>query len=290
MLNNINEINPYIRVAIPSVLSSGTEINKRVIFDYELIYIESGEVVLNYNECDYKCVAGQFLLIRPGISHSFTNINADLSQPHIHFDMIYSSKSAQTPISFKDITEFNQRELSLLQTDLFEQYPTIPFVEFSDKQKALTLFYSVINNSLMNGLTQKAELLQIIDMMICYNFVNYFINEKYQNDIADQLKEYIDAGQGISSQLDDLEKQFSYSKYYLERQFKKRWGISLMAYRNNKRMALAEKLLQTENVSVVSEKLGFSSIYAFSRAFKQHFDICPSKMVTLKQKKATCNK
>ena len=279
MLHNINEINPYIRVAMRSVLSSGTEIKKRTIFDYELIYIESGEFTFIYDESSYHCTSGQFIFIRPGISHSFTNINCDLSQPHIHFDMIYSLNSSITPISFKDVPEFTPKEYSLLQEDIFESYPSTPFVTFFDKQSVLKLFYSVVGNASDNKLKQKAELIQIIDMMISANFMNCFTEEKNQNDIACQLKEYIDAGQGLSAQLCELEKQFSYSKYYLERQFKKHWGVSLIAYKNSKRMDLAKKLLYTEKVSDVSEELGFSSVYVFSRAFKQHFGICPSEFI-----------
>ena len=36
---NSNAINPYIRAARPSVLLKGTGVKRRVIFDYELIYI-----------------------------------------------------------------------------------------------------------------------------------------------------------------------------------------------------------------------------------------------------------
>ena len=103
--------------------------------------------------------------------------------------------------------------------------------------------------------------------------------QKKENDynVALQIKDYIDAGQGINSSLDDFEKQFSYSKFYLEREFKKLHGISLIAYRNNKKMELAAKLLKNENVTTVVEKLHFSSIYAFSRAFKKHFGLSPTE-------------
>lgn len=282
MIYSIDEINPYIRVAMPSVLSPGTIIKKRSIFDYELIYIEDGEFTLNYDGCDYHCIPGQFIFIRPGISHSFTNINRELSQPHIHFDMMYSPNSIRIPISFKDISEFSSEEYIFLQEDIFSKYPSSPFIKFSDMQGVLMLFYSIVNNQSDNRLKQKAELIQIIDMMISENFANCFTEDKYNNDIAYQLKEYFDAGQGVSACLSDLAKQFSYSKYHLERKFKKQWGISLIAYRNNKRMALAKELLHTENVTAVSEKLGFSSVYAFSRAFKQHFGICPSELSRLK--------
>lgn len=283
MYFNAHNINPYIRTALQSVFTKGTKIKRRVIFDYELIYIERGEFVLSYNECDYKCNEGQFLLLRPGVPHSFSGINRELSQPHIHFDIVYRKESPQIPISFKDISEFTPEELRLIHKDIFEDYPQIPFINFENKEKALKMFFEIINEPKSSLLIQKSRLIQIIDMLITDNFSNCFSAETEKYGVAQQLKDYIDAGYGMASTLTDFEKQFSYSKYYLERQFKKNYGISLIAYRNNKRLQLAEKLLKTNTVSYVSEKLGFTSIYVFSRAFKQYFGYSPT-MHKIKEK------
>lgn len=274
---DIQTVNPYIRVAIPSVLTAGTEIKRRIIFDYELIYIESGEFTLNYNECDYVCTPGMFLFLRPGIPHSFTRIKGALSQPHIHFDVVYSGKSRRTPICFKDLCDLSSGERELLQRDLFEGYPKTPFVRFFNTEQALRLFYGIIEGTQNSELTRKAMLTQLIDRLICDNYPDRFQKKESFYGIAQQLKDYIDTEQGLSAQLSDFEKQFSYSKYHLERQFKKQYGISIMAYRNSKRMEVARRLLQTETVSAVSERLGFSSIYVFSRAYKQHFGVAPSR-------------
>jgi len=274
---NVDSINPYIRTALQSVFRAGTEIKRRIIFDYELIYIEKGEFILNYNNRDYKCEKGQFLLLRPGISHSFSGIEKELSQPHIHFDIVYRKESPRIPISFKDIAEFTAEERLLIHKDIFVDYPQNPFVNFEDKEKALKLFFEIINEQKSSPLLQKARMTQIIDMLISDNFPDCFSEEPEKYGVAQQLKDYIDAGYGMASTLTDFEKQFSYSKYYLERQFKKNYGTSLMNYKNNKRMQLAETLLKKHTVSYVSEKLGFTSIYVFSRAFKQHYGCSPTK-------------
>lgn len=278
---DIQSVNPYIRVAMRSVITSEKSIKRRVIFDYELIYIESGEFTLNYNEMDYKCREGQFVLLRPGVPHSFSEIKDQLSQPHIHFDMMYSVNSRKTPVSFKDINEFTPWEHVLMQKDIFEDYPQLPFVTFSQKEKVLELFYGIMDEKQESGLVQKARLIQILDMLIAENFPNSFLKAENSYSIAHQLKDYMDSEQGMSARLSDFEKQFSYSKYYLERQFKKSYGESIISYRNKKRMETAAKLLRTDPVTGVSEKLGFNSIYAFSRAFKQYFGVAPSKFVDI---------
>ncbi len=276
MLDN-SIINPYIRVAMQSVLRKDTKIARRIIFDYELIYIADGEFTLNYNETDYRCTKGQFILLRPGISHSFTVTNTDLSQPHIHFDITHMPDSRQVPICFKDLNELGIEDRQHIREDIFRKHPQTPFVVFSDHQAALEIFYTIVNHPKPSSLAQKGLLIRLIDMLIEDNFPETFVeNTKFIYSIEEQVKDYLDANQGLTSHLDDIAKQFNYSKCHLEHRFKDRYGISLIAYRNNKRMQSAKILLATQSVSDVSNELGFSSIYVFSRAFKNHFDISPS--------------
>lgn len=273
---DINCINPYIRVAMNSALYANSVITQRVIFDYELIYLAKGKFHFIYNGCKYECFEGQFIFIRPGIPHSFHCDMGEIQQPHFHFDMCYSENSQKIPVSFKDLKDFSPYERLLINDDIFNEYPTQPFVTFKNKEKALMLFYDIINSSSSRLLSKKANLLKLTEMLIADNFPNFISQSAASYSIARQLKDYIDAGQGYQATLDDFENLFSYSKFHLEREFKKQYGVGIMAYRNNKRMDIAEKLLQTHSVSATTEKLGYSSIYVFSRAFKLHFGTSPS--------------
>lgn len=274
---SIHQINPYIRTALQSVLRAGSTIKQRIIFDYELIYVEEGSFLLRYGDAEYRCRKGDFVLLRPGVSHSFTQIVTDLSQPHIHFDMVYRPQSAQIPISFKDLPECAPEELLLIHKDVFDPYPQQPLVRFANKEQALEVFYQIVREPKASPLLLKSRLLRLLDMLTADNFPDCFsVSSEPAYSIARQLKDYMDAGQGLSAQLSDLEKQFSYSKYHLERQFKKHYGVSLIDYRNRRRMERARELLQQYSVSSVAEQMGFGSIYAFSRAYKNHFGVSPS--------------
>jgi AraC-like DNA-binding protein len=271
-------INPYIRVAMQSVLRKGTRIARRIIFDYELIYIAGGEFILNYNEKDYRCTKGQFLLLRPGVSHSFTVADTDLFQPHIHFDMTYLSDSRRVPVCFKDLKDLSMEERTHIREDIFRTYPQTPFIIFEDDQTALEIFYDIVNHKKPSSLLQKGLLVQLLDRIITDNFPEMLEeNTAFPCRAEEQIKEYLDAGQGFTCSLEDIAKQFNYSKCYLEHRFRERYGISLMAYRNNQRMQSAKVWLQKETITAVAEKLGFSSIYVFSRAFKNHFGVSPSE-------------
>lgn len=272
----LQRINPYIRRAIPSVLTAGTVIHRRILFDYELIFVESGRFCLVVDGVTYPCEAGQFLLLRPDVPHSFEGIDAPLSQPHIHFDMAFSSRSVRTPICFRDRDELTEEERALVQEDAFAAYPTVPYVTFRDTARATALFFEVIHGGLA-PLARKSCFLQLLDMLIADNFPDAFTETAGEPAVAHQLKEYLDAGQGHAASLDELEQHFNYSKYHLEREFAKAFGTPLIAYRNRVRMDAAARLLKEKTVSTVAEELGFSSVYVFSRAFKRHFGYPPSE-------------
>ncbi len=276
---DVSLINPYIRVAMHSILPANHEIKRRIIFDYELIYIADGEFTLTYNEKAYYCKKGQFILIRPSVPHSFSGIKNDLSQPHIHFDITHISDSAQVPVSFKDMDALTDKEKHWIRDDIFSDYSKVPTISFFDGEKALKLFYKTIDSS-TSTLTRKAKLIQLIELLINDNFPAVLKQEYNTHRIEKHIKDYIDAGQCLTAKLDDVAKQFNYSKYYLDRCFKESYGVGIMAYRNEKRMQTAKEMLKQNTISVVSEKLGFSSIYVFSRAFKNHFGVSPTQFAT----------
>lgn len=276
---NLNELNPYIRRAMPCVLGTNWHIDRRIIYDYELIYIEKGKFVFSYNEKEYICGEGTIIFIRPGIPHAFVKILEELHQPHIHFDIAYSANSEIVPICFKDYPDMNENEKSQIRLDVFSMYPHNPFITINDKDSFFNLFYKIISmNSIDNCLLQKALLIQLLSIIIKDNFPAS-INKPIKSSIIVQIKDYIDSGQGMSFSLDDFEKYFSYNKYHLEKLFQAKYQKSIIAYRNEKRMTIAKELLLSDkSVTFVSEKLGFSSIYAFSRAFKLHFGYSPIKI------------
>ena len=274
---DIAKINPYIRVAMRSVIHANKEIRRRIIFDYELIHIDDGDFLLSYDGVDYPCQKGDFILLRPNIPHSFSGIHRDLSQPHIHFDITHQKDSSIVPVSFKDYPDLTDREKAMIREDLFKGFPNTPIVRFTNEAYVLQLFYEIIDSSSIYGLQQKAKLILILEQLIADNFQGSFRQSASQYPIEQEIKDYIDAGQAVFSGLDDIAKQFNYSKYYLDKRFQKAYGISIMAYRNQNRMQTARELLRTHSVSAVSAGLGYSSIFVFSRAYKNYFGYAPSQ-------------
>lgn len=268
-------INPYIRIAMQSIIPLGHNIMRRVIYDYELIYLERGEFTLIYDDIPYHCHAGDIIFIRPGIAHSFQIDYSEISQPHIHFDITYRPQSDTIPISFKDIDNMTEIEKGWIHKNYFLSYACTPLITVKNKTSFLDIFYRIISNE-SDPLMKKAFMIQIISILINENFSGVLEEQTYFN-VADQIKDYLDAGNGLGMSLDDFAKRFFHDKFYLEKKFKQKFGIGLIKYRNHKRMDFAYDLLDTLSVSKAAEMLGYQSVYSFSRAYKQHYGVSPSK-------------
>ncbi len=273
---NSSLINPYVRVALRSILQPHLEIKRRIIYDYELIYVEKGEFIFLYNDVTYTCQAGDILLISPGVPHSFHVADEPLWQPHLHFDITHRPDSEKIPVSFKDRCEMSDAEKALISEDYFEGLSDTPLKKVSDRHLFCELFYKTVDET--DKLAQKGLLIQLLSLLIRENFP-YFFERKFDASVSRQIKDFIDSGQGYAMSLSDFEAMFFYDKFYLEKSFTAKYGVSLVKYRNWKRMEAARLLLATKSVSEVAEALGYGSIYAFSRAYKTHFGHSPTASI-----------
>ena len=84
-----------------------------------------------------------------------------------------------------------------------------------------------------------------------------------------------------------MEAVFYFKYRYLEKCFLAITGMTISEYYKDIRMRYAAKLLDKElSVTEISEKLNFSSIYAFSRAFSNFYGCSPSEYRKQRQNEA----
>ena len=150
---NLFEINPYIRLSTFSKLPPFHKIGPRIILDYELLFVKEGGMRLFYNDKTFEIKKGDIVFIRPGIEHKFLCGNKGLNQPHIHFDLFYTSKSEQRKICFNNFQNLNDSEKFLLQKDDFNSFPKNPILKIENKEEFLKLFCAVLESK--NLLEQK---------------------------------------------------------------------------------------------------------------------------------------
>lgn len=79
--------------------------------------------------------------------------------------------------------------------------------------------------------------------------------------------------------LEKVSRRSGYSKWHLQRMFKKETGFSLGKYiRSRKLTVIAQKLKESnEPVQYLAERYGFESRQTLTRMFKKYFDVPPHK-------------
>ncbi|EHL9742221.1 MDR efflux pump AcrAB transcriptional activator MarA [Salmonella enterica subsp. enterica serovar Bonariensis] len=79
--------------------------------------------------------------------------------------------------------------------------------------------------------------------------------------------------------LEKVSRRSGYSKWHLQRMFKKETGFSLGKYiRSRKLTVIAQKLKESnEPVQYLAERYGFESQQTLTRMFKKYFDVPPHK-------------
>jgi len=128
--------------------------------------------------------------------------------------------------------------------------------------------------------------LTFLDSLITSVLVQLVRGEKYSKktdvlstgETMPSILNYIDSHFLDIYSLEELSIQFGYNYGHICKTFKKNYGISPNEYLLSKKMDYAVNLLKgKKSVKFVSEELGYSTPYNFSRAFKTHFGISPAK-------------
>lgn len=282
---NKNLLSPYIRAAMHSTLTAPFLINERIIFDYEIIFVQKGECSITIDQKEYTCKKNDVVFLRPGVPHKFESIGSvDFYQPHIHFDAVYGKKSEETPVSFKLRDEMSEYERTLIQEDIFADVPIPDVFTPTDLEGFKKTFFEIIriyqDKPFNYEILYKKQLLGLMDMLL-----QQFDSKKSSNhsdispDIINAVKSYIDSNYCSRITLDFLAKQFYLNKFTLIRRFKARYKSNVMEYYYSKRIDYAKKMLSSTEFSIygISEQLDFPDIYSFSRFFKNHTGISPTE-------------
>lgn len=115
---------------------------------------------------------------------------------------------------------------------------------------------------------------------------NFFIHLKRQILLKDQpqipsnllaIRSFVDEHFTEHLRLSDLARLTHCSRAYLCTEFKRVFGVPIMHYAFQLRMNHAAFLLQDHNrrISEISESVGYSDPFTFSKMFRRHFSVSP---------------
>ena len=283
---DVNEISPYVRLALDRPLNYPWEIKERIIYDYELQYIMEGEVLINIEGQEYRGKPGDLFFYRPHQKHFMYALSSTgLRQPHIHFDLMYSFDSKSVPISFKSFEEMTPEEKRFIRADILEGSSlNIPsYTRLRNKEVFEQLLFDVIKEY-----TNKMPFSEVVLKALFLKLWAHLLQENYwsSDDVTVRyipaiikIRDYLNANTGRNIVLDELASKFNISKFHLVRSFKQIFHMPPIHYHQYCRMEKAKVTLQFTNLTLsqIADELGYENISTFSRVFKSQYGLSPSK-------------
>lgn len=140
------------------------------------------------------------------------------------------------------------------------------------------LFSTATSDDYIRDMKINSELNQLLELLMAETTHSEGNGNLKKNNLQ-SIKEYLDTNYSSQINLDELSAQFFISKYYLTREFKKQYGISINAYLQNVRITHAKQMLRFTNnkVETIGLECGLGAANYFSRTFKKVEGISPSE-------------
>ena len=275
---------PFIRRAWYNILQPDEHIRERVIFDYELLYVKEGKALITVEDSEYIASPGDLFIFRPKQRHSIQVIfNERLVQPHIHFDLQYAPDRENVPVSYDNIDNIPPGELSFFRLDILDRFVSPfpsrfrPHGQLYMEQLLFDIIHAVTYPGPHNEIRLSHLFLRLWEQVM--NELTYGHRDvRSHEEVSDKIKFFIEQNVSRSILLDDIVQVLHFSRSYISRVFKDRYGVSPLHYHTLLRVQKAKGMIQFTNMplSEIAVLAGFESSQDFSRVFKKAEGVPPS--------------
>lgn len=281
----IERLSPYIRVAIDSILEATWRIDERVIWDYELLYLMEGQLLVTVEGDSYTGSAGDYFFFKPGQRHTIEVIGgARVRQPHVHFDLTALPDSQEVGVSFKTLEQMSAKERGWLRKNELDAEPYDVPSHFRPgsplplEQTLLELIREFETKPPFYELRLKSLLLELLSLIMRERYWESKSGSGGQLELLAEIRSFIERNAHRSVHLAELADRFHISKFYLIHLFKDVFQRTPIQYHQQIRMEKAKAMIHYTHLPMqeIAEQLGYSTIHAFSRAFKSHEGCSPS--------------
>jgi len=277
------EIKPFVRQAIIGNMSRSNVHDVRVKIksaDCRLFSMISGEGFLIVEGERYPIVPGMAVLFSAGTeyvweiekvkyyavnfdyTHNFSHIKKSIHP--IHSDVFCENLIVERP-DFEDVDILN-KPVILYDVATVGYLISEITTEFSMSEEYKDVLLSSLLISAITTVVRMSQRRQNMkeskaQKLVC-DIISY-INLNYEYPISNE----------------DIAARFHFNSAYLNRVFRANTGSSIHEFVVNCRITAAKEMLCSQDVAIgeVAEKSGFSSIYHFTKTFKQKTGITPSE-------------
>jgi len=225
-----------------------------------LVALENGSLNLNLKDKQFILQKNQLAIINPFEIHSAIKIDKNSSN-------LYS-------------LYFNISWIVKLQQDIFNTEDYIPFKKpiIYDK-KIYIKFINLCQSIFLDGfcIEKEEKIINFLSIIMMENSIKPISFSKPDN-LAFDIKNYIDSNIDMNLTLEILSKEFLITPFHIIRIFKQEFGLTPYQYILNAKINLSKKLLsQNNSIADVALECGFNDQSHLYKYFKQVFSITPKE-------------
>ena len=231
---------------------------------FELTVVTKGKGVVTTNGVDSFVQTDDIYLSFPNDRHK---IQSDKNDP-IQYDFLaLSTKDRSINSELKKIISTNQSpEKRIVRSELIKTLMPMAISEFCHSSK------------------HQSKYLYALFIQILILTIRSFNEQHTQNvrptqneEFCYQVMEYINSHIYTLSSLQELSQFFNYDYSYISNIFTRTTKQTLSDYFRFQKLERARALIRENNLSLtkIADMLNYSSIYAFSKSFKQQYGLSP---------------
>lgn len=224
-----------------------------------MIYTLSGKGHLKYGHKHYTMTAGQVMFIDCMEPHYYETDKDDL------WEFLWFHFNGSSSKGYYDLYHQNQDPVTSLAKDTTIAENISTMIDYHQKKH---LQREVLcSNLIMNCLS---ELLVNISDLEADTSVTMPVNIR-------RIQAYLDHHYYTNIPLDQLSRQYGFSKYHMIRLFKKYTGFTITDYIIATRISQSKALLRFSSLSVkaITYEIGFNNVSHFIKLFKKRENITP---------------
>jgi AraC family transcriptional regulator of arabinose operon len=276
---------PQIRDIGTTLTQSGWIHPDRVTDYHVLIFVVEGEMQVIEAGEEYRIQADEVLFLKSGIHHWGENGTLPgTSTLWIHF---YDTGPDSNPVKASDSVNLQQLLMSSYRMYAPEHYDfsfalpkkikvkNAPFLH-----RKLKELYDLYNSPrYFHHLYLSMAAMDIFLELSRQSQENHTLSKS--DTIVRKLVHYLEEHSHTELDTENIHAEFQLNYHYLSTLFKTKTGTSMFKYHEKLRIHQAAELLKNTamNISEVSEQMGYSSPYYFSRVFKKVMGESPSDYI-----------
>ena len=255
----------------------GTVIEYHWHENFEILYFEQGEAIVYCNSRPIKVGPGELIIINSNDVHSCENISPQLVYYVVEFNPAFIQSSQLDLCQTKYLTPLIQNRL------LFRHQIDHDSELIEEIRQLISEYY---RQDLGYELAVKAYIYRILVLLLRYygeQTMSKTEKDRQRRTLAHltPVLDYIDCHYMQKLSLGQLAAIANMSPHHFCRLFKSLTGKTTTEYINHLRLSKAAVLLQESNLNIteVAFSVGFNDSNYFSRQFKKHKLVAPSKLL-----------